>query len=276
LRRYVNQDAWRGPRPLPNPLDVPRLSEIYSRTAAFYDGVVAERQAGPKLEALRRLNRLPGERFLEVGAGTGWAFARVIAASGRQDAYALDVASGMLEVARQRLAGLASEAPTLHSEPVQGPEAPATTNEVPSPSRERVRVRGASVGSPAAREIGGLPLLLGDARSLPFADAALDCLLITYTFEVLPLPDIAPVLDECLRVLRHGGRIAVVNLTEGEGAGAAMTDDWKRRYQDDPEYFGGARPLQLQAMLEARGFVGVSRTYVGPSWPSEVLLAQRP
>jgi hypothetical protein len=104
----------------------------------------------------------------------------------------------------------------------------------------------------------------------------LDCLLITYTFEVLPLPDIAPVLDECLRVLRHGGRIAVVNLTEGEGAGAAMTDDWKRRYQDDPEYFGGARPLQLQAMLEARGFVGVSRTYVGPSWPSEVLLAQRP
>ena len=276
MRRYVNENAWHGPRPLPNPLDVPRLGEIYSRTAAFYDGVVAERQAGPKLEALRRLSRLPGERFLEVGAGTGWAFARLIAASGRQGAYALDVAAGMLEVARQRLAGLASEAPTLHSEPVQGPEAPATANEVPSPSRERVRVRGAFVPPPAPRESIALPLLLADARNLPFTEAAFDCLLITYTFEVLPMPDIAPVLDECLRVLKPGGRIAVVNLTEGEGAGAAMTDDWKRRYQDDPEYFGGARPLQLRAMLEARGFAGVSRTYVGPSWPSEVLLALRP
>lgn len=203
-----------------------RLGEIYSRTAAFYDGVVADRQAGPKLEALRQLDRRRGERFLEVGTGTGWVFARVVAESGVRGAYGVDVAAGMLDVARQAVPDAA--------------------------------------------------MVLGDGRQLPFAAASFDCLLNTYTFEVLAMPDIAPMLDECLRVLKPGGRITVVNLTDGEGEDAAMTEDWKRRYVDDPEFFGGARPLQLQPMLEARGFVDVRRTYVGPEWPSEVLIGYRP
>lgn len=239
---------------MPSPIDVTRLGEIYSRTAAFYDGVVADRQAGPKLEALRRLNRQRGERVLEVGVGTAWAFARLVAESGPEDAYALDVAAGMLEVARQRL----------------------TEVDLPAPSREGVRVRRESIPPPVHRETHALALLLADARNLPFQDATFDCLLHTYTFEVLATPDIPPVLDDCLRVLKHGGRIAIVNFTDGEGADAAMTEDWKRRYQDDPEYFGGARPLMLQPMLEARGYVSVTRTYIGPEWPSEVLLAYRP
>ena len=60
----MTEDAWHGPAPLSNPLDVARLGEIYSRTAAFYDEIVAERQSGPKLEVLRQLNRQPGEPFL--------------------------------------------------------------------------------------------------------------------------------------------------------------------------------------------------------------------
>jgi len=231
LKSSIDQDAWRGPEPLPNPLDVARLGEIYSRTAAFYDGIVAERQAGPKLEALRQLDRRPDERFLEIGVGTAWAFSRLVSDSGAEGVYGLDVASGMLDVARKRLA----EDGTLVA-----------------------------------------PLLLADARYLPFADAVFDCLLNTYTFEVLATPDIPSMLSECLRVLKAGGRIAVVNLTDGEGADAAMTEDWKRRYADDPEYFGGARPLHLQPMLEACGFTNVTRTYVGPDWPSEVLLAYHP
>jgi len=231
LEQFASENAWQGPEPLPNPLDVPRLGEIYSRTAAFYDEVVAERQAGPKLEALHQLNRQPSERFLEVGVGTAWAFERLIAESGLENAYGLDVALGMLEVANQRLT--------------------------------------------ETGRYGGAPFLLGDGRRLPFAGETFDCLLNTYTFEVLATPDIPPVLDECLRVLKPGGRIAVVNLTDGEGVDAAMTEDWKRRYIEDPEFFGGARPLHLQRMLEARGFIKVSRTYVGPHWPSEVLLAFR-
>jgi ubiquinone/menaquinone biosynthesis C-methylase UbiE len=255
LKQLSDKEAWHGPRPLPNPLDVARLGEIYSRTAAFYDGIVAEKQAAPKLEALRQLARRPGERFLEVGVGTAWAFQRIIADSGPESAYGIDVALGMLEVARRRLTELqtSSQAAPAERPPPESRPSPSGPGSMPPTS-----------------------LLLADARALPFPGAAFDCLLNTYTFEVLATPDIPPVLDECLRVLRPGGRLAVVNLTEGQGDDAAMIDDWKRRYAEDPEFFGGARPLQLQPMLRARGFTNVTRTYVGPDWPSEVLLAFRP
>jgi ubiquinone/menaquinone biosynthesis C-methylase UbiE len=218
---------WHGPPPLPNPLNVPRLGEIYSRTAAFYDGIVAEHQAPAKLAAIDLLDRQPGERFLEVGVGTAWTFQRVTAASGLAGAAAVDVAEGMLAVARQRL------------------DAPAC------------------------------PLLLADARALPFPDAAFDCLLVTYTFEVLPESDIGPAIDECRRVLRPGGRLVAVNLTEGGGPDAAIIEDWKRRYANDPEFFGGARPRLRQPRRAAHGVAPVTRRSVGPGWPSEVLLARR-
>ena len=88
---------------IPNALDSARLQEIYSRTAAFYDQVVAEHQAAAKLIAIEMLRRRPGERFLEIALGTGWAFERLIAATGSEGAYGLEVAPGMLEVARARL-----------------------------------------------------------------------------------------------------------------------------------------------------------------------------
>ena len=137
-----------GP-PLDSPIGVPRLQAIYDRTAAFYDAVVAAPQAEAKLEAIALLARRPGERFLEVGVGTAWAFARVVAASGAERAVGLDVAPGMLAVARRRL----TEETGAHS-----------------------------------------PLLLADARRLPLADAAFDCLLSTYTLEVLPAADAETVL----------------------------------------------------------------------------------
>jgi len=221
------EHAWHGPLPLANPIAVPRLGEIYSRTAAFYDGLVAGHQSRAKLAAIDLMARKPGERFLEVGVGTAWAFERIVAATGIDAACGIDVAAGMLSVARERLGA--------------------------SPCH----------------------LALADARALPFPDAAFDCLLTTYTFEVLPLADIGPVIDECRRVLKPGGRLVAVNLTEGEGQDAAMTEDWKRRFADDPEFFGGARPLLLQSMLEAHGFHPVTRRYAGPEWPSEVLLALR-
>jgi ubiquinone/menaquinone biosynthesis C-methylase UbiE len=229
-----NSSAWRGPEPLRNPLTVARLGEIYSRTAAFYDGVVAEKQAAAKRLAIEVLGRQPGERFLEVGVGTGWAFARVVAATGTENAYGLDVAQGMLEVARN----------ALHT-PIAG---------VPS-------------------------LLLGDGRALPFRDDSIDCVLNTYTFEVMSEPDIAAMLDDMRRVLRPRGRAVIVNLTDATDGGAedeAMIRDWKARYEADPEFFGGARPLQFAEMLRAHGFEVARRRYVGPAWPSEVLLAYRP
>ena len=225
--------TWRGPRPLHNPLDVARLGEIYSRTAAFYDGIVAEKQAAAKRTAIELLARVVGERFLDIGAGTGWAFSRIVAASGEAGAHGLDVSLGMLELAR-----------------------------------DAVRRAGA----------GAATLLLGDGRALPIRGGSIDCILTTYTFEVMNLPDIAAMLAEMLRVLRPGGRAAIVNLTDatdGSEEAEAMIRDWKRRYAADPESFGGARPLQMSETVRAAGFETVTRKYVGPEWPSEVLLARK-
>ena len=226
--------AWHGPAPLANPLSVARLGEIYSRTAAFYDGLVAGKQANAKLAAIQVLDPRPEEWFLEIGVGTGWAFRRIVGGSSIYKAYGLDVARGMLEVARDALAG--------------------TTSTLPS-------------------------LLQGDGRQLPFPDESFDCVLNAYTFEVMAEPDIAAMLDDMLRVLRPGGRAVIVNLTDATDGGTedeAMIRDWKARYDADPEFFGGARPLQLTEMLRAHGFASITRRYVGPEWPSEVLLAIRP
>jgi ubiquinone/menaquinone biosynthesis C-methylase UbiE len=210
-------------------IPVERLQQIYSSTAAFYDSIVAEKQAPAKLAAIELMARRPGERLLEVGCGTGWALSHLLQAGDAAGVFGLDVAAGMLDVARQRLA---------------------------------------EAGFPSNA------LLLADARSLPLRPARFDCLLCTYTLEVLPLADITAVLKECRRVLKPAGRAVIVNLTDGEGADAAMTDEWRRGYDADPEYFGGARPLQAVPLLTATGFLIQTRRYVGPDWPSEVILAR--
>jgi ubiquinone/menaquinone biosynthesis C-methylase UbiE len=116
------------------------------------------------------------------------------------------------------------------------------------------------------------PLLLADVTALPFAEAAFDCLLLTYTLEVLPNAAMLPALRECNRVLAKGGRMVVLNLTPGEdSAGGAMTADWQEHFLADPEAFGGARPLRAATLLREAGFTEITRLYVGPEWPSEVL-----
>ena len=199
---------------LDSPIDPRRLQEIYSRTAAFYDEVVAEHQAAAKQLALKTLMRRRGERFLEVGLGTAWVLARVIKESGSDAVFGIDAAAGMLEVARER----------INSE---GLEQPA--------------------------------LSLGDIRELPFAERVFDCLLCTYTLEVLPETAISRALAEMKRVLAVGGRLVLADLTDGEGDDAAMTDDWKQRFVRDPEFFGGARPLRLLPLLTASGFDQIER-----------------
>jgi SAM-dependent methyltransferase len=120
-------------------------------------------------------------------------------------------------------------------------------------------------------------LVLGDAVHLPFRDEAFTCLLCTYTLECLPAGAIAAALDEARRVLRPGGRAVFAGLTEGESDDAALTDEWRRGFERDPEYYGGARPLQLLPLLDAAKLEIVERRYSGhgAGWPSEVVVVQK-
>ncbi len=211
--------------------DVPRarVREIYDRTAAFYNRITAEGMAKPRAAGLSLLDPRPGERFLEVGVGTGRVLSEVLHRGAT--CAGVDLSPGMLDVARDAL----------------------------------------------DEDCRSAFLALADACLLPFVAGSFDCLFSSYTLDLLSLAQVPDALAEMLRVLRPGGRVAIVNLTEGEGADAAFSDDWKRRYAADPEAVSCSRPVLLQPFVEAAGATEVRRTYVGgpDSWPSEVITALR-
>jgi ubiquinone/menaquinone biosynthesis C-methylase UbiE len=216
----------------PHVPDARKLQEIYSRTAAFYDEVAAGHQAAAKDIAIEMLARTPGERFLEVAFGTGWVLVRLLKQTGWHNAYGLEIAPGMLDVARQRLA---SALPSLPG------------------------------------------LLLGDCARLPFANESFDCILCTYLLECMDAGAISRTLSELRRVLRADGRLVIADLTEGEGDDAAIMEEWKAGYVRDPEFYGGARPLELRPLVGSAGLVVEERRYSGhgAGWPAEIIRATK-
>lgn len=216
----------------PNSITAQRMAEIYTRSAAFYDSIAAERQAQGKELALQTLGRQSHETVLEVALGTGWALRRLIRDSGGRGVTGCDISDGMLEVAHSQLAehGLAAN------------------------------------------------LVRADANQLPFADSTFDCLLNTYTLEVLDATSTLKVLHEFRRVLKPGGRLVVANLTFGEClVDGLLSDAWSARFAQDPEAVSGAHPVLLEKSLQQCGFVAVTRSYsgYGLGWPTEILTGRR-
>jgi ubiquinone/menaquinone biosynthesis C-methylase UbiE len=221
------------PRPadLDVPVSVPAIQRFYSAVAPAYDEYTEQFEAAAKARGVELLGRQPGERYLEVATGGGANFVRVAAATGIDGMAGVDLAPGMIEVARGVLTG---------------------------------------AGMP-------VPLLLGDARQLPVASESVDCLLNSYMLDLIPNEVIPTVLGEFHRVLRPGGRLVLVNLTEGEGDDEAFSADWKRRYREDPVQLGACRPVVVTPLLPQLGFDVQRRDYVGGEgrWPAEVVLAIR-
>lgn len=124
----------------------------------------------------------------------------------------------------------------------------------------------------------GATLIQADARALPVGSASFDRLFSAYLLDLLPSSDLLAQLAEFQRVLRPGGRLALVSLTEGiSPASRLMVGAWRRAYRASPLLCGGCRPLQLAVPAHVAGFALIAReVLVQLGVPSEVLVLARP
>jgi demethylmenaquinone methyltransferase/2-methoxy-6-polyprenyl-1,4-benzoquinol methylase len=123
------------------------------------------------------------------------------------------------------------------------------------------------------RERADTPLCEGDAAHLPFASSMFDRLLSAYMLDLIPLAEIPTVLSEFRRMLRPGGRLVLVSLTEGVDLPSRLfVAGWTLAYRLEPRRLGGCRPLQLADLLEAAGFTAERHVVVQRGFPSEVLI----
>ncbi|RME76158.1 MAG: methyltransferase domain-containing protein [Chloroflexi bacterium] len=122
------------------------------------------------------------------------------------------------------------------------------------------------------------PLCQADARRLPFRSGAFDRLFSAYVLDLIPLDDLPGLLAEMRRVLRPGGRLVLVSLTEGVNLPSrAIVGLWKLLYAASPVACGGCRPVQLAGLVRQAGFQQVSREVVVQlAVPSEVITAEHP
>jgi len=115
-------------------------------------------------------------------------------------------------------------------------------------------------------------LRVGDAYELDFPNDAFDVLINNYMFDLLPEQDFPAVLEEFKRVLRPDGRLAMVNMTQGE---RWYNGIWERIYRINPAWLGGCRGVLLLPYLETSGFVQIRREYVSQfTFPSEIICAK--
>ncbi len=117
-------------------------------------------------------------------------------------------------------------------------------------------------------------LRVGTAFDLPFEAESVDVLVNNYMFDLIAFEDMGRVLAEFRRVLRKGGKLILVNMTEGERWGSQIYD---RVYSLSPKLLGGCRGVKLSGKLHEYGFqIDVREYHQQLLFPSEVIRAYKP
>lgn len=98
-------------------------------------------------------------------------------------------------------------------------------------------------------------LILNDARSMCFQDAVFDAAFVSFTLELFTSSDVTIVLAEIRRVLRPGGRLAVVAMAMSEHSNA-MIDLYRWLHHHFP-HFIDCRPIGVPPLLDAAWFVRI-------------------
>jgi ubiquinone/menaquinone biosynthesis C-methylase UbiE len=120
-----------------------------------------------------------------------------------------------------------------------------------------------------------IDLRLGDAANLDFLEAgSLDGIFMSFTLELFDNPEIPRVLTECHRLLKPGGRLAVVSMTKTNPPGVAVRMyEWFHEYM--PNY-ADCRPIFARQSLEQSGFA-IQDVSLSSMWglPVEIVLGKK-
>lgn len=114
-------------------------------------------------------------------------------------------------------------------------------------------------------------LSVGSAMAIQEKADSFDVLMNNYMFDLLDEQDWTKALAEFHRVLKHDGRLVLVNMTYGEGLGSGI---YRRLYELSPQLMGGCRGVQMSDALQRSGFhVHLREYHQQLLFPSEVILA---
>jgi demethylmenaquinone methyltransferase/2-methoxy-6-polyprenyl-1,4-benzoquinol methylase len=93
---------------------------------------------------------------------------------------------------------------------------------------------------------------VGDAAKLPYEDRFFDAIFTSFTLDLIDTPEIPTVLAECRRVLKDGGRICVVSMSNRGRVGIPMKA-YLRAHRKFPALID-CRPIDARAWFAESGF----------------------
>ena len=118
-------------------------------------------------------------------------------------------------------------------------------------------------------------LHLGDAAKLDFIEmGSMDGVFMSFTLELFDNPEIPRVLQEIDRILKPGGRLAVVSMTKTTPPGLAVRIyEW---FHEQMPAYADCRPIFARLALEQNGFA-IQDVSVSSMWglPVEIVLGTK-